>query len=234
MSDAATLRILSAGAPKTGVRLCAETFARQSAAQFTLTFATAPVIKQRVEEGTADADVLVAPTSVMEELQARGKIADGAVAEIGSVTSGVVVRNGARDPDLSSVNAFTQALLDADQLVFNRASSGQYIEKLLAELGILERVAAKTVRTKTGAEVMQHLAADTHPATIGFGQITEIRLQEDLGVHLVGPLPEAIGKVTAYQAAVLAQSRDTELAHALVRFMASESGKTIFESSGVT
>jgi molybdate transport system substrate-binding protein len=234
MSETATLRILSAGAPKTGVRLCAEAFARESSTTFELEFATAPVIQQRMEESTADADVLVAPGRVMDELLAADCVEPDSVAELGSVTAGVVVRNGAEEPDLSSVDDFTQALLDADMLVFNQASSGQYIEKMLAGLGIAEQVAAKTVRTKTGAAVMEHLAADTHPRAIGFGQITEIRLKEDLGVHLVGPLPEAIGKVTVYRAAVPVQSRDPELGNALVRFMVSAQGRQLFVSSGVT
>ena len=61
MSEPISLRILSDGAPKTGVRLCAEAFSQQSAVSFELEFATAPVIRQRMEEGTANADVLVAP-----------------------------------------------------------------------------------------------------------------------------------------------------------------------------
>jgi molybdate transport system substrate-binding protein len=233
MSEPASLRILSAGAPKTGVRLCAEAFSRQTGSDFELEFATAPVIKQSMEEGTADADVLVAPASVMDELLAGGSVDSGSVAELGSVTAGVVVRNGAEEPDLSSVEAFTHALLAADKLIFNQASSGQYIEKMLAGLGIAEQVATKTVRTRTGAAVMEHLAADTHPRAIGFGQITEIRLKEGLGVHLVGPLPGAIGKVTVYRAAIPARSRAPELGNALVSFMVSAEGKRLFVSSGV-
>ncbi|MDH3715026.1 MAG: substrate-binding domain-containing protein [Gammaproteobacteria bacterium] len=233
MSEPVTLRILSAGAPKTGVRLCVEAFSQLSATEFQLEFATAPVIKQRMEEGTADADVLVAPGRVMDELLTGGSVDAGSTAELGSVTAGVVVRNGAEEPDLSSVENFTRTLLDADKLVFNQASSGQYVEKMLAGLGVAEQVAAKIVRTKTGAAVMEHLAADTHAKAIGFGQITEIRLKQDLGVHLVGPLPEAIGNVTVYRAGVPAQSREPELGNALVRFMVSEQGKQLFVSTGV-
>lgn len=233
MTDADSLRILSAGAPKTGVRLCAEAFAAQSGAQFSLTFATAPVIRQKVTDGTAAADVVVAPSAVMADLQNDGKVVDGSVVDLGAVTSGVAVRNGAREPDLSSVAAFTQALLDADRLIFNQASSGQYIEKLLRQLGVDEQVRDKVVRTKTGAEVMQYLAADEHDAAIGFGQITEIRLNENLGVHLVGPLPDEISKVTVYQAAVLTQAEHAGLAAELARFMLSKPGKALFASSGV-
>ena len=44
----------------------------------------------------------------------------------------------------------------------------------------------------------RYLAQNTAANEIGFGQITEIKLREDLGVHLVGPLPDAVGKVTTY------------------------------------
>ena len=59
MTENQAIRVLSAGAPKTGVRKCAETFADNTGQPFEIEFATAPVLKERVESGTADADLLV-------------------------------------------------------------------------------------------------------------------------------------------------------------------------------
>lgn len=234
MGTPSTLRILSAGAPKTGVRACAEAFAERTGTDFTLEFATAPAIRERFAQGGAAAEVLVAPAAVMDALRDTGDVRAGGIVELGSITAGVVVRDGAHDPDLSSVEALVGELRAAHALVFNQASSGQHIEKMLAELGLAEETADRTVRTATGAGVMEHLAADPHPRSIGFGQITEIRLHEHLGVHLVGPLPAAVGKVTVYRAAVPAQSREPALAGELVRFMVSAEGRKLLVASGVT
>lgn len=233
MTDNNAVRILSAGAPKAGVRRCAERFSDVSRVPFELEFATAPVLESRVGGGEAGADVVVAPVSAMETFTRDGRVVPGSEARIGAVTAGVAVRNGAREPDLSSVEAFTRDLLAADALVYNEASSGRYIARMIERLGIADRVAAKTVRTKTGRGVLERLASSKSDNEIGFGQITEIRLNEDLGVHLVGPLPEPIGKTTDYAAAVLADAARPEDARGLVAFMTSPEGKEIFVATGV-
>ena len=233
MSESGLVRILSAGAPKTSVRLCAEAFFGKSDQPFGIEFATAPVIKQRVATVAANADVIVVPVPAMQGFITDGLVVPGTVSLIGSVTAGVVVRNGATDPDIGSVEAFVEAMLAADKLVFNQASSGQYIVDMIGRLGIVDQVAAKTVRLATGAAVMQFLADDTADKTIGFGQITEIKLQEHLGVHLVGPLPEAIGKVTEYAVGLSSEANNQRDANTLIEFMASAKGKRIFVDSGV-
>lgn len=233
MTDKQAIRILSAGAPKTGVRACAEAFAAASGETFEIEFATAPVIRERVSAGAADADLVVAPLPAMKEFASAGHVEPEALSPIGSVTVGVVVRDGAREPDLITVEAFTQAVLAAEALVYNKASSGEYITCMLEKLGIAEQVASKTIRVPTGAAVMECLAAHPSDDVIGFGQITEIRLHDQLGTHLVGPLPEAIGKTTTYAAGPLAAAQGRDAARALADFMASPDGKRIFVASGV-
>lgn len=233
MSDFPSIRILSAGAPKSGVRLSAEAWSEKTGTLFSVEFATAPVIKDRVGSGSADADIVVAPLPAMEGFVAAGRIVAGSLMPLGAIAAGVVVRNGAAEPDLSSVEAFRAALLDADALVYNQASSGQYIAAMIDKLGIADQVAGKTVRVANGAAVMEHLAADDRVRTVGFGQVTEIRLHENIGVHLVGPLPSEIGKVTAYAAGLSTASADRDGAAALLAFMASHDGKAIFAGTGV-
>lgn len=233
MTKNGSVRILSAGAPKTGVRLCAEAFFGKTDQPFEIEFATAPVIRERMTGEGANADVIVLPVPAMQDVTNNGLIVPETVSVIGSVTAGVVVRNGAADPDVSSVDAFVAAMLAADRLVFNSASSGQYIADMIEKLGIADQVAAKTVRVATGAAVMETLVEDTGDKTIGFCQITEIKLLEHLGVHLVGPLPEAIGKVTTYAVGLVASADNQGNARSLVEFMASPDGKRIFVDSGV-
>lgn len=233
MSENRSIRILSAGAPKSGVRLCAEAFFGKTGQPFAVEFATAPVIKERVKTGAANADVLVLPVPAMQGVAGDGFVVADSVSVIGSVTTGVVVRNGAFDPDLTSVGTFVGALLDADRLVYNRASSGQYIADMIDRLGIADQVAARTVLVATGAAIMEFLVEDKGDKTIGFCQITEIKLLEHLGVHLVGPLPEAIGKVTTYAVGLCASAGNSREATSLIEFMAAPEGKRIFVDSGV-
>lgn len=233
MNDVPSIRILSAGAPKTGVRLCAEAWSKKSGRRFEIEFATAPKIRERFAADAAIADIVVAPVPAMESFVAGGVVAPGSLVPLGEIAAGVVVKAGATAPDLSSADAFRAALVGADRIVYNQASSGQYIETMIDKLGIAAVVADKIVRVANGAAVMEYLAADNHDRTIGFGQVTEIRLHENLGVRLVGPLPQEIGKVTAYAVGLSSAATDKEAAAMLLAFMDAQEGKAIFAATGV-
>ncbi len=229
----ADIRVLSAGAPKTGVARCAEAFSSDAGHTVGIEFATAPVLRGRVEAGEAGADVVIAPVPTMRVFEDAGLTVAGIGAVIGSVKAGVVVREGARPPDISTPEAFTRAVLAADSVVYNQASSGLYIAQLFERLGIADEVAARTTRPPTGAAVMRHIAASEAANEIGFGQITEISLFTDKGVQLVGPLPGDCAKTTTYAAGLLADARAPEVATALIAYFASAEAKRTFVATGV-
>lgn len=229
---AVRLKILSAGAPKLGVGRCARAFGRKTGHQVKVAFATAPAIREKLEAGTADADILVAPVPHMEDYVGRGLVVPGTIVPVGTVTAGVAVRRGVPPPDLSSVESFKQALLAADAVIYNTASSGQHIEQLLERLGLAEALAPKTERLPTGTAVMVRLAHGTAPHEIGFGQITEISRFAD-GIELAGALPEAIGRKTSYAAGLLAGPADPEGARALLAFMGSAEARRICAEAGL-
>ena len=84
---------------------------------------------------------------------------------------GIAVRKGAPKPDVSSPEALKRALLAADTVVYNTASSGLYIEKMLDRIGVGDPVKAKTQRYPTGEGVMMHII-NGKGNEIGFGAIT--------------------------------------------------------------
>ncbi|MEP1207307.1 MAG: substrate-binding domain-containing protein [Rhizobiaceae bacterium] len=233
MFQRSKLRILSAGAPKTGVRLCAEFYSAATGNPFEIEFATAPAICERATAGNANADVIIVPVKALEEFENDGTVVAGSSVPLGSVSAGVAVRNGAWEPDLSSAEEFRQALLAADVLIYNRASSGQHIESLIDDFGLTKEVVEKTVRTDTGAGAMEHLAGDRSERAIGFGQITEIRSQEDLGILLVGSLPEEVNLKTSYCAGLSSTAEKTAEAKALLTHFASQEGQCILFESGL-
>lgn len=227
------VRILSAGAPKAGVSACAEAFARESGQKVDISFATAPILRERIEAGEAGADIVVAPLAAMEAFARDGRLAAGPRVPVGSVKAGVAIRDGAPVPDIASVESLKQALLAADAVVYNEASSGQYIAEMIGRLGLADALAARVLRLANGAAVMTHLTGDPTGRAIGFGQIPEIRRFEDRGVRLVGPLPEAIGKTTTYAAGLLAGAATHDNARALLDFMGSVEATRIYAESGL-
>jgi molybdate transport system substrate-binding protein len=232
MNETKPLRVLSADAPKVGLRSACAAFSANTGRPVEIELLTAPLIRERAEAGRAAADVLIAPRPVLDGLAAAGRIDPRSIAPIGSVAVGVVVRDGTPDPDISSTENFRQAVLRAEAVVYNRASSGLYVAELLGRLGVAAAVAERTVIVPTGAAVMDHLARDRRSA-IGFGHVTEIRLHENRGTHLVGPLPTEIGRETLYAAGAVSDGPKEEAAQSLIGFLASPAAKLMFERSGV-
>jgi molybdate transport system substrate-binding protein len=166
------IRVLSAGAPKTAVSRCAEAFESATGQSVEVTFATAPVLRERVEQGTAEADVVVAPVPGMDGFEQAGQVVPGKRVVIGAVRAGVVVRDGAPEPDISTANSLKAAILMADSIVYNKASSGQYIARMMENFGLTDAIRDKITLVANGAAVMKFLAESRAGNEIGFGQIT--------------------------------------------------------------
>ncbi len=232
----ANIQILSAGAPKTGVGRCAEVFQQASGIPVTYRFATATVLRKTVGGAAADAQVVVAPLEPLAEFEAAAHVLAGSAVVLGGIAAGVVVRADAPDPDISSAGALTAAILGAELVVYNEGSSGLYIATLMERLGIAGAVAARMVRVGNGAAVMTKLVELAPASAIGFGQVTEISLHAEagVGVRLVGPLPEVVGNVTTYGAALLSGAAGGDgPAREFLAFLASDQAHEILVATGI-
>jgi molybdate transport system substrate-binding protein len=227
------IRILSADAPKGGLRIAAERFSSESGIPHEIELATGPVIKARIAKGETGTDLVIIPAAWLSDLAAEGHVVAGTVAPIGKITVGVTIRTGAHEPDLSSVDSFVAAIRDADQVIYNTASSGTYVADMLARLGLEDDIRHKAVVLPTGVAVMEALAADETGRAIGFGHVTEIRRHADKGTRLVGPLPGEIGRETVYGVALNSGASQPDAARRLADYLVSPEGKAIFLDSGV-
>lgn len=229
-AGAGELNVLSAGAIEPGVKAAAAAFQKDTGHLVRLTFNTAPQIRQRIGEGE-QWDVVLAPPAVMEELAKSGKVGAERVS-VGRVGLGVAVRSDAPVPDISSSDALKRSVMDAESLVFNRASTGLYFEGLLRKMGIYPQVEARTTRYADGASVLEHLLKG-RGKEIGFGAITEILLYRDKGLRLVGPLPAEVQNFTQYSASITTTTANPEPARTLVSYLGSPAGKAFFVAAGI-
>lgn len=228
-----TLKILGAGPVKRGVTRLAAEFEKRSGHRVSVEFAGAPGVRERVLAGEA-VDVAIVPQAAMDEFEKQGKVVAGTRARMGRSRMGIVVRKGAPRPDISSADAFKQAMLDVEQIVCNVASSGAYMVQLLEKLGVGDATKAKILKLPDTVKVMERVAGSPARA-IGVGQLAEISELVDKGVAiaLVAPLPDAIQNVTAYDAAVAAASGQQEAARALASFLGAPEAKPVFAATGI-
>lgn len=105
----------------------------------------------------ATADVIVAPQAVLDD--AASSSTASVRVSIGRVGVGVGVRAGAERPEISSGEAPKTELASAGAVVYNRASTGLWIETVLQRLGMAESAQPKAVRERDASP-----GPDTPPA----------------------------------------------------------------------
>jgi molybdate transport system substrate-binding protein len=149
-----------------------------------------------------------------------------------NVGVGVVVKEGAAVPDISTVEAFKNALKAAKSVAYidpaAGGSSGIYVSGLLDKLGIAADVKPKA-KLKQGGYVAELIA--NGEAELGLHQISEILPVK--GVKLVGPLPAEIQNYTTYAAAVGAQAQQKDAAQAMLKLLAGPEAEGVLKARGM-
>lgn len=219
------LAVLSAGAVEPGLRAALALHEKKVA----VTFNTAPQIRERIEKKGEKFDVVIVPPAVMDAFAEAGRVEPDRVM-LGRVGQGIAVRPGAPVPEVSSVEAMKRALIEADSVVFNRATGGQYIESMLRRIGVYDQIEKKTTRYASAAEVMNHLL-NGKGREVGFAPMTEIMLYKEKGLRFVGPLPAEVQQYNAYVASPMRGAANA--ARDLVRFLGTPAAKAALVAGGV-
>jgi molybdate transport system substrate-binding protein len=226
-------KVLSAGAMQRGLVTVAAKFKEHSGNQVQIRYATAPELRKILAENGAAADVILAPDPTLAELAGAGKVAPDSQKEIGGVGSAVLIRPDAPLPDISSLAAFKRSLMEADALVYNRASSGVYIESMLKKIGVFDRVQSKIVRVDDGEAVATRVK-EGHGKEFGFGGYTDVLHNQEMGgVKLVGPIPDEVQNYTMYSSALIAAAPNPATARAFLAYLETPEAQAIFLASGV-
>lgn len=212
----AKIKVIATGAVESMIRALGADYEKASGDTLDLNFGTAGSIRGRFDGGEAT-DIAVLPAAMIAELEKAGRFVPGSVMDLGRTVTGVAVKEGAAAPDISTPEAFKQAMLKAKAVSYTDpkagGSSGNYFVGLLQKLGIADELANKTVFGKRGYEVAQAVADGR--AEIGTTFISEMLTVK--GVKIVGPLPGELHFTNTYTAAIPTGSAQREAAQALLR-----------------
>lgn len=226
---AAEISVISTGAVGLGLNAAVAAFQKQSGDTVRVTYDAAPQIGKRIEGGEKF-DVVITAPSMLDGFAAAGRLGDERV-NIGRVGQGVFVRQGTAVPDVSTPDALKRAVLDADSLVFNRATGGMYIESLLKKMGVYDQIEKKTTRY-AGSEVFDHVAKG-RGKELGFGGLTQIAEFRGKGLQLAGALPSELQNYNPYAAATMRTASNAGAAQTFVRYLASPAAKKLFAEAGI-
>jgi len=119
-------------------------------------------------------------------------------------------------PDISTVEAYKATLLNARLIGYSHGCSGTNAAKGIDELGLTERLKAKTVFADNGP-VVEYLARGDFELGI---QQTNIMVGAP-GTEYVGQLPGFLNKPCVSTVALLPSSKGPEAARELIKFIGS-------------
>lgn len=225
------ITLVSAGAPQSGVMACIDVYCGDTGVHFNASYMTSPEIRKVIEGDGRKPDILVAPEKHMLDYGDRNLLDGGSLMRVGDVDVGVAVRVGADFPDVSSVAALREAIMAADRVLYNSATSGQYIVNMIDGLGIADDVAAKTERLASAAALMERIGKG-QGNEIGFGQIPAIRRLSEHGVVVVASLPTELGNTTTYVAGVI-NSNASCVTKGFLGFIETPRARDILDAAGI-
>jgi molybdate transport system substrate-binding protein len=230
-AGASEIKVLTAGAFKQVVLALVPDFQKQTGHKIIVENGTTGELQKRIDGGEAF-DVVVITPAVVDAYIANGKVARGSKVMLASVGVGVVVKEGAPKPDISTVEAFKNALLNAKSVAYidpaSGGSSGIYVDRLLVKLGIADQIKPKA-KLKQGGYVAELIASGE--AELGIHQISEIVPVK--GVTLVGPLPKEIQNTTTYAAGLNASTMDKEGADKLIKYLSGPDAAAVLKTKGM-
>jgi len=230
-SRAVELKLLTAGAFKSSVLALLPEYERTSGNKVSVENETVGALMKRIEAGESF-DVVVMTPETVDKLAGEGKVISGSRTNLARVGVGVMVKTGANKPDISTVEAFKKAVLEAKSVSFidpaSGGSSGIYLAKLLERLGISDQVKPRE-KLKQGGYVADYV--ESGEAELGIQQISEIL--PHAGVTLVGPLPKDIQNYTVYAAGIGAGTQHGDAAKALIASLAGPPAQALFKSKGM-
>jgi molybdate transport system substrate-binding protein len=227
----AKLKIMCARSMHEVVTALAYDFTHETGHETELSFGTVGALQKRLDAGET-ADVVISSTPAIFGLEQHGALAAGSSATLATVRIGVAVREGATAPDISTPEAFRQALVDARSIAFSDAavggSAGVYLARMFVDLELADAIKAKGMPQQSGGEVATRVA--NGEADIGMTLIAEIIPIK--GARVLGPLPAPLGSDTTYSAAVMTASNVRGAALAFIASLRRPDRRTVWKDAG--
>jgi molybdate transport system substrate-binding protein len=227
-SSANELKLIAGGSLAPLFKELGPQFEKASGHTLSIHFDSTPNIITRINGGTPF-DAVVVPLDVFKDAAAKSHLAEPTV-NIARVGYGVIVRTGAAKPDLSTADAFKNALLAAASVSSTPSSAaGAYIAKVYERLGIGEEMKAKTRVQQAPTAIAPTVA--NGKAELGIF-LTSVFISP--GVELVGPFPADLQQELTFTAAIAADAKEPGAAKALIDYLKTPAAIAMIKAAGMT
>ena len=232
VAHAAEVKVLSTGAVKAAFNDAIADWSKQTGNSVSASFDPAGPLRQKIAAGERG-DIVILTAESFAALERDGIVVAGSRRDLGAVSMGAAVKEGAPVPDISTVDALKATLRQAKAVTFmdpERGSSGKYFDSVvLPKLGMREEVRAKTKLGEGGSTADKVVSGE---AEIAFQNVTE--LMNVKGARVVGLIPAELQSPIVYSGAVMKDARNPLEAAQLLDHLVSPAGRKIFLDRGFT
>jgi molybdate transport system substrate-binding protein len=226
-APAAEITVLAGMGVISGVTDLAPAYERLTGHSVIVRFEQAAAMNQKINSG-AQADIAALQPEQVDNFIMQGKMVAGTKTNFAQAGFGVAVKTGASRPDISTVEAFKNAMIHAKSIGYSQGGSGLIAASVMEKLGIADQLKAKT-KFINGLPVAEVVAKGD--VEVGLQQINVIIPVE--GADYIGPLPKELQETVRFAAGVLTVSKQKDLARAFLNFIASADAGPLLRRSAM-
>jgi molybdate transport system substrate-binding protein len=174
--------------------------------------------------GGAKPDVVIMSREGLNELIEEGRILPKSDKDLAETPLGVAVHAGSPKPDISTVETFKKALLEAK--AFNTSStSGLYLKNVVfPKLGIADQVSGKVIEGVITSEDGRRSEIAIQPAS----EISNVP-----GIDFVGVVPPEMQFNSIFSAAAVQGTAESDTARQFIQYLKSDTAKAAIKASGM-
>lgn len=227
------LKIASAGSTLFGARAVANQFATANNVIVDVATDHGHLLLTSALACDLDADIVMLPADMLDQLIHAGRVSPDNRVEIGSVNIGAAIGANSTPPDVSSRATLSNALLGADEILLTLAPTGEHMLGVINQLGMGEQLAGKTRCFDKSIHVNIYLLKAKHNA-LAFGPAPEILAWQDRGIQWAGAIAKEFQVTLPYSAVRLTDCSDIALADKFLQYLALSASRTSFAATGVT
>lgn len=230
---AADIQVITSGAFAEALKLLVPEYEKQSPNRVIISYGSsmggAPdSIPSRLSKGEKFDVMILAAPALDQFVKSDVVRKDGKVDLVASVI-GAAVRAGQPKPDISTMNAFKQALLSAKSIAYSASASGTYLStEVFPKLGIVEQMnktAKKIFSERVGTVVARG------DAELGFQQVSE--LIPIPGITFIGEIPPEVQQTVLFSAGITSDTNNLAASRDLVAFLASPKAVGTIQKAGL-
>jgi len=181
-------------------------------------------ISAQLGRGVA-ADIVILSREGLDDLISANRIVAHSDVDLARTPLGLAVRAGAPKPDIGTVEAFKNTLLQAKSITYPSSTTGIYMAtQLFPRLGIASAVIPKSSNAGVAAVAKGDIEIAIQPVS---------ELLHVSGTDFVGTLPKEIQYISVFSAARVAGSDKGGAAAKLMTFLRSAKARDAIRNSGM-